>query len=114
MDDMILRGDVYYAHLDGFGSEQFGQRPVLILQSDILNLNSPTAIIAPITSVIKRPFMRSHCILREHCPLPVRSMVLTEQIRVIDRRRLGYYVGSLRAEDLLDVEFALRFSLRKK
>jgi mRNA interferase MazF len=110
--DVILRGEIYYAALDdAIGSEQAGQRPVLILQSDILNLNSPTAIIAPITSVLKRPFLQSHCILREDCPLRVRSMVLTEQVRTIDRQRLGAYVGMLWEEDMCAVEEALHFCL---
>jgi len=88
----ISRGDIYYAALDNaIGSEQAGQRPVLILQCDQLNQKSPTSIIAPITSIIKHPFMQSHCILPLNRPLRERSMVLTEQVRVVDRQRLGAY-----------------------
>jgi len=108
----ILRGEIYSADLDNTrGSEQAGFRPVLILQTDLLNQNSPTAIVAPITSIIKLPFLPSHYILDEHCPLHERSMVLTEQIRTIDRQRLGAYIGRLQANDVRGVEQALCFSL---
>jgi len=108
----ILRGEIYYAALDDtLGSEQAGQRPVLILQCDSLNQNSPTVIVAPITSIIKYPFLQAHCILPINRPLPERSMVLTEQIRVIDRQRLSTYIGRLQAKVLRDVEQALCYSL---
>jgi len=108
----IMRGEIYYAALDNsIGSEQAGQRPVLIVQADPLNQNSPTAIIAPITSVLKNPFMQSHCILPISCPLRERSMVLAEQIRAIDRRRLGAYVGPLKSADMHEVEQALKYCL---
>jgi len=108
----ILRGEIYYAALDDtIGSEQAGQRPVIVLQTDLLNRSSPTAIVAPITSIIKHPFMQSHCILPPNGPLRERSMVLTEQVRAIDRQRLGAYVGRLRDKELRDVEQALCFSL---
>ena len=108
----ILRGEIYYAALDDtIGSEQAGHRPVLILQTDLLNQKSPTTIVVPITSIIKNPFMQSHCILPPHSPLRERSMVLTEQVRAIDRRRIGAYVGRLRTKDIRDVEQALCYSL---
>jgi mRNA interferase MazF len=108
----ILRGEIYNAALyDTVGSEQTGFRPVLILQNDLLNLNSPTAIVAPITSQIKLPFLQAHFILDERCPLHECSMVLTEQIRVIDRQRLGAYIGRLPANDIRDVEQALCYTL---
>jgi len=108
----ISRGEIYYAALDNtIGSEQAGQRPVLILQCEQLNQKSPTAIVIPITSIIKHPFMQSHCILPLNRPLRERSMVLTEQVRAIDRQRLGAYIGRLQAKELRDVEQALCFSL---
>jgi len=107
----IYRGEIYYAALDNtIGSEQAGHRPVLVIQSDLLNQNSPTAIVAPITSIIKHPFLQAHCILPPSCPLRERSMVLTEQIRAIDKQRLGAFVGRLQAKEMCDVEQALRFS----
>jgi mRNA interferase MazF len=107
----ILRGEIYYATLDGMGSEQSGQRPVLVLQSDYLNLNSPTTIIAPITSVIKHSKLKSHCTLPAGRPLREKSMVLTEQVRVIDRSRLDVFVGQLASRDMRNVERALCYSL---
>jgi len=81
------------------------------LQSDLLNQKSPTAIVAPITSIIKLPFLQAHCILPINRPLRERSMVLTEQLRAVDRKRLGAYIGRLQAQELCDVEQALCFSL---
>ena len=108
----IVRGEIYYAALNNaFGSEQAGHRPVLILQSDLLNQNSPTTIVAPITSIIKLPFLQAHCILPDKGPLPERSMVLTEQIRALDRQRLRAYIGRLQANEMREVEQALCFSL---
>jgi len=108
----ISRGEIYYAALDdAIGSEQSGHRPVAIIQSDLLNQNSPTTIVVPITSIIKNPFMQSHCILPPHSPLCERSMALAEQIRTIDRQRLGAYIGRLQAKEMRDVEQALCYSL---
>jgi mRNA interferase MazF len=106
-----IRGEIYYADLDGIGSEQQGRRPVLILQDNSLNESSPTAIIVPITSVIKHPFMHSHVILDKSCPLRERSMVLCEQIRVIDRQRLDYFVGRLGQVEMQGIERAVCYSL---
>lgn len=108
----ILRGEIYYAALhDVMGSEQAGQRPVLVLQNDQLNQKSPTTIVVPITSVLKHPFMQSHFILLPGHPLRERSMVLTEQIRALDRQRLGSYIGRLNEKELRCVEQSLCFSL---
>jgi mRNA interferase MazF len=108
--ETILRGEIWIADLDGIGSEQQSRRPVLILQNDLLNETSPTAIIAPITSQIKHPFMHSHVILDKSCPLRERSMVLCEQIRMIDRRRLDYFVGRLGQVEMQGVEQAVRYT----
>jgi mRNA interferase MazF len=108
----IRRGEIYNAALgDTVGSEQGGLRPVLILQHSRLCRSSPTVIVAPITSHLKYPSMRAHHVLDERCPLHERSMVLTEQIRAIDKRRLGAYIGRLQAKDMLEVGKALRYSL---
>jgi len=108
----IQRGEIYNAALGNtVGSEQGGLRPVLILQRSRLCRNSPTVIVAPITGQLKYPSMRAHYVLDESCPLHERSMVLTEQIRVIDKRRLRAYIGRLQAIDMLAVGQALRYSL---
>jgi mRNA interferase MazF len=110
--ETVLRGEIWVAELDdAIGSEQQNRRPVVILQADTFNETSPTTIIAPITSQIKHPFMRSHVILSRLCPLQERSMVLCEQVRVIDRRRLDYYVGRLGSNDMRGVEQAVSFCL---
>ena len=108
----IQRGEIYSAALGNtVGSEQGGQRPVLILQRSRLCRSSPTVIVAPITAQLKCPSMQAHHVLDETCPLQERSMVLTEQVRAIDKRRLRAYIGRLQASDMLAVGQALRYSL---
>jgi len=108
----IRRGEIYNAALGNtVGSEQGGLRPVLILQRSRLCRSSPTVIVAPITSHLKHPSMRAHHVLDETCPLHERSMVLTEQIRAIDKRRLSSYIGRLQTTDMLAIGRALRYSL---
>jgi len=108
----IRRGEIYNAALGNtVGSEQGGQRPVLILQRSRLCRSSPTVIIVPITAQLKYPNMRAHHVLDESCPLHERSMVLTEQVRAIDKRRLGSCIGRLQATDMLAVGQALRYCL---
>ena len=90
----IQRGELYYADLSPtVGSEQFGMRPVLILQNDIGNKFSPTTLIAPLTTKHKTR-MPTHIDL-ELQSLPAKSVVMLEQIRCIDRRRLHEYIGKL-------------------
>lgn len=93
-----LRGEIYYANLDPvFGSEQSGFRPVLIIQNDIGNRYSPTVIVAPVTS---KPDVKTK--LPTHCCLDLKnclnepSVVLLEQLRTLDKRRLKKYIGKLK------------------
>ena len=110
--DTINRGEIWYCDLgDAMGSEQQYRRPVLVLQNRKLNQASPTVIVAPITAQLKHPFMQAHYILDERCPLRERSMVLTEQIRTVDKRRLENYIGRLPGKDMLAIGRALRYSL---
>lgn len=91
--------DIFYANLsrDAIDSEQGGIRPVIIIQNDIGNRYSPTVIVLPITSEIKKENMPTHCILHKTYEngLSTDSMVLAEQIRVIDKSRLLNKVGYL-------------------
>ena len=91
--------DIYYANLskNSVESEQGGIRPVIIVQNDIGNKYSPTVIVLPMTSEIKKSSMPTHCILHKSNinGLKVDSMVLAEQIRVIDKSRLQQYIGFL-------------------
>ena len=107
------RGAVYYVDLDPVvGSEQGGHRPALILQNDIGNQLSPVVIVAAITS---RPSARSRPIdvqLEEGAGgLEQPSRVLLNQIRTIDKRRLGRCVGHLTEEQMRAVDEALKLSL---
>ena len=91
--------DIYYADLskNTVNSEQGGIRPVIVIQNDIGNKYSPTLIVIPITSEIKKENMPTHCILHRSIKngLKVDSMVLAEQIRVIDKSRILDYIGYL-------------------
>lgn len=91
--------DIYYANLskNTVDSEQGGIRPVIIVQNDIGNKHSPTVIVLPMTSEIKKSNMPTHCIIHksERNGLKVDSMVLAEQIRVVDKSRLQDYIGFL-------------------
>jgi mRNA interferase MazF len=87
---IIRRGDIFYADLDPvIGSEQGGTRPVLIVQNDIGNRYSPTIICAAITSQINKAKLPTHIeIESSHINLEKDSVVLTEQVRTIDKKRL--------------------------
>ena len=98
----VERGDVYIADLgreeDVIGSEQFGIRPVCCTQSDYLNRNSPTVIVAIITSELKKVDLDTHIILPFTRGLPKQSMVCCEQRFTIDKERLIKYCCKLPAE----------------
>ena len=87
---IIRRGDIFYADLDPVvGSEQGGTRPVLIVQNDIGNRYSPTVICAAITSQINKAKLPTHIEIESSLlNLEKDSVVLTEQIRTIDKKRL--------------------------
>lgn len=91
--------DIYYANLSKniVQSEQGGIRPVIIIQNDIGNKYSPTVIVLPITSEIKKVNLPTHCVLHRTIKngLDVDSMILAEQIRVIDKSRLLDKIGYL-------------------
>lgn len=96
---MINMFDIFYADLsDVVKSEQGGKRPVIIIQNDIGNKYSPTVILLPITSEIKKGALSTHCMIHKSKEngLCVDSMVLAEQIRVIDKSRLQGKIGSLK------------------
>ena len=97
MERNILRGDMYYADLSPvIGSEQGGNRPVLIIQNNIGNKHSPTVIVAPITGKAgQKAKLPTHCFLEAKNGLDVSSIVLLEQIRTIDKTRLKEHIGNL-------------------
>ncbi|HJB26572.1 MAG TPA: type II toxin-antitoxin system PemK/MazF family toxin [Firmicutes bacterium] len=108
----LKRGDIYYADLSPVvGSEQGGVRPVLIVQNDIGNKYSPTVIAAAITSQRDKAKLPTHIELdAHHCGLAKNSVVLLEQIRTIDKKRLKEKMGKLDHESMNAVDRALSIS----
>ncbi len=106
------RGDIYFADLSPVvGSEQGGFRPVLIIQNDIGNKYSPTVIISAITSQIMKAKLPTHVELAAHLSgLDKDSVILLEQIRTIDKRRLKRRVTKLDQEIMGKVDEALAIS----
>ena len=108
----IRRGDIFFADLNPVrGSEQGGLRPVLVIQNNIGNRHSPTVIIAPITSKLKKNALPTHVGLPRDIGLPAKSMVLLEQVRTIDKSRLSNYIAALDDEIMDYVDGALGISL---
>ena len=110
----IYRGDMFYANLEpGIGSEQYGNRPVLIIQNDVGNKFSPTVIVAAVTSKAGiKPKLPTHYFLKAgtvglHEP----SIVLLEQIRTLDKKRLYNYLGKLDAQQIQGINRALEISM---
>jgi mRNA interferase MazF len=110
---LIRRGDIFYADLSPvIGSEQGGIRPILIVQNDVGNKYSPTVIVAAITSQISKAKLPTHVeINAKHFSLEKDSVILLEQLRTIDKRRLKEKITHL-SEDVMDkVDEAVRISL---
>lgn len=110
---IVKRGDIYYADLSPvIGSEQGGVRPVLVVQNDVGNRYSPTVIAAAITSQINKAKLPTHIeIDAQDYGLSRDSVVLLEQVRTIDKKRLKEKIGHL-DEDMMDrVNDALEISL---
>lgn len=110
---VIRRGDIYYADLRPvIGSEQGGIRPVLIIQNDTGNRHSPTVICAAITSKMTKAKLPTHVkIDSERCDIVKDSIILLEQLRTIDKKRLKDKVCHLDNEILKTVNEALLISL---
>jgi mRNA interferase MazF len=107
------RGELYYANLNPFfGSEQGGNRPVLVLQNNIGNIYCPTLIVAPLTSnIYKKASQPTHYILESVRGLRGQSIVLLEQITTIDKRRADRYIGKLSRDQMDGIDEAIRVSL---
>lgn len=111
----VKRGDIYYADLSPVvGSEQGGLRPVLIVQNDVGNKYSPTVIAAAITSQISKAKLPTHIdVFADSYGLAKDSVILLEQIRTIDKKRLKEKMGHLddtlmsRVDDAISVSFGL-------
>lgn len=112
----IKKGDIFFASLgDTVGCEQSGLRPVVVIQNDIGNRFSPTIIVAAITSSVKKADLPVHLELSmEDSKLPSKSVVLLEQIRTIDKRRLVSKVSTLDKKILRKIDEILKISLEIK
>ncbi|MBR5236065.1 MAG: type II toxin-antitoxin system PemK/MazF family toxin [Clostridia bacterium] len=110
---VVKRGDIFYADLSPVvGSEQGGVRPILVIQNDIGNKFSPTVIVAAITSQINKAKLPTHIeIMADDYGLSKDSVILLEQIRTIDKRRLRERLGRLDEELMAKVNEALTVSL---
>lgn len=108
----IKRGDIYYADLSPVvGSEQGGMRPVLIVQNDVGNKYSPTVIAAAITSRLGKTRLPTHIdVYADKVGLQKDSVILLEQIRTIDKKRLGEKMGHLDDELMNEVNAAISIS----
>ena len=112
----MRRGDVYYADLRPVvGSEQGGVRPVLIIQNDVGNKHSPTVICAAITSRMNKAKLPTHIDLpvNESCGLSRNSIILLEQVRTLDKKRLRERMGHVEegVMEKVDTAIAVSFGL---
>jgi len=109
---LIKRGDIFYADLSPVvGSEQGGYRPVLVIQNDIGNHHSPTVIVVPISSVGKKAYLPVHIHISDTKILPKDSVILLEQIRTLDKKRLCNYVCSFDCEMMKEIDKAIKISV---
>lgn len=107
----IVRGEVYYADLSPvIGSEQGGYRPVLVVQNNKGNRFSTTVIVAPISSKLTKNHLPTHVII-ELEGLQKKSVILLEQLRTIDKKRIRERVGKISQDMMLEVNNAMKTSL---
>ena len=112
MERKIRRGEIYIADLDPVvGSEQGGERPVLVIQNNVGNTHSPTVIILAITSRFhKKRNLPTHIPI-ESSDLSMSSIALAEQVRTVDKSRLIHYIGRASKESMDAVDQALKISM---
>lgn len=112
-EPIVMRGEVWYADLSpSKGSEQGGMRPVLVIQNNIGNKHAPTTIVAPITSRLTKKLLPTHIALpKGEGELKAESIVLLEQIRVVDKQRLLQKLGALSSQKILEVDEAVKISV---
>ena len=113
VDTSVKRGDIYYADLSPVvGSEQGGIRPVLIIQNDTGNRYSPTVIAAAITSQTGKARLPTHIDLPvdQSCGLSRNSIILLEQVRTLDKKRLRERMGRVDSAVMEKVDAAIAVS----
>lgn len=111
--NIIKRGDIFYADLSPvIGSEQGGVRPVVVIQNDVGNKYSPTTIVAAITSQLNKAKLPTHVSVdSKGVPLPKNSVILLEQIRTIDKKRLREKIGKFNDDVMEEIQKAMKVSL---
>ena len=115
MNGIYLRGEIYYAKLENcVGSEQMGIRPVLIIQNDMGNKYSPTVIVAAVSSIKKKDYLPTHIVLPKEIGIEEDSIVLLEQLRTLDKRRLDDFVCTVDSDTMNSIDDALRISVGLK
>lgn len=110
---VIKRGDIFYADLSPvIGSEQGGVRPVVIIQNDVGNKYSPTTVVAAITSQLNKTKLPTHVQVKAtDNDLPKNSVILMEQVRTIDKKRLREKIGRFNEDIMKSVDQAAKISL---
>lgn len=113
MSKNIHRGELYFADLNPVvGSEQGGYRPVLVIQNDVGNYYSSTVIVAALSGRVNtKNDLPTHHVIRNYPGLSEDSVILLEQIRTIDKKRLKNYIGVLGEKDMNRVDYCLIVSL---
>ena len=108
----IKRGDIFYVDLSpAQGSEQDGYRPSIIAQNDVGNTHSPTTQIIPLTTQDKKRTLPTHVTISKLCGLETESTALVEQLRTVDKSRLGEYVGRITPAEQLAIDKAIAISV---
>jgi len=111
----VRRGEIFYADLgETVGSEQYGVRPVLIIQNDKGNENGPTTVVVGITSKLKKMHLPTHLYLGKRFGLSKESVLIAEQIITLDRQRIKGYIGTVDDVTMERVEEAIEISLGMK
>ncbi len=112
----VKRGDLYYADLSPVtGSEQGGVRPVVVVQNNVGNKYSPTTIVAAITSQMNKAKLPTHVpISAQNYGLPKNSVVLAEQLRTIDKKRLREKLGNIDDDAMDKIDEAIMISVGLK
>ena len=116
MERHLTRGDIFYANLDGtIGSEQSGIRPVIVVQNDVGNKYSPTTIIVPLTKKVRLKINQpTHFWINPFGNIRFDSIVLTEQIRVIDKSRLKEKIGVMNDKAMQEIDNKILIALGLK
>ena len=116
MERKINRGDIFYANLDGtIGSEQAGVRPVIIVQNDVGNKYSSTTIIVPLTKNVRlKKNQPTHFGINSFGNIRFDSIVLAEQIRVIDKSRLKQKIGIINDKTMQEIDTRILIALGLK